>query len=68
MFENILEWLANKQHTTFDVDYTNKWLEKRMKETFGKVYTISKEYKITMRMACYYLALNKLNEHYERAN
>lgn len=63
-----LEWLANKQHTTFDKKYTNDWLEQRMKETFAKVYTISMEKNITLRMASYFVALKKLNEHYKRIN
>lgn len=63
-----LEWLANKQHTTFDDAYTNGWLETRMRETFEKVYTLSREKGITMRMASYFLALKRLNEHYNRIN
>lgn len=63
-----LEWLANKQHTTFDKEYTNKWLEKRMIKTYRKVYELSQQKQITMRMASYWLALSKLNEHYERIN
>ncbi len=63
-----LEWLANKQHTTFDEDYTNNWLEKRMVETYEKVDKISRENGITLRMASYWLALRRLNEHHERIN
>ena len=63
-----LEWLANKQHTTFDKQHTNKWLENRMIDTYSKVSKISKKYNITMRMASYSIALEKLNQHYERMN
>ena len=63
-----LEWLANKQHTTFGEDYTNDWLEKRMVETYKKVDKISRENGITLRMASYWLALRRLNEHHERIN
>ena len=63
-----LEWLANKQHTTFDKDYTNSWLEKRMIDTYQKVSKLSDNNGITLRMASYWLALNRLNQHYQRIN
>lgn len=63
-----LEWLANKQHTTFDKKFTNDWLEDRMKETFETVYRLSQQHGITLRMASYHVALKKLNDHYERTN
>ena len=63
-----LEWLANKQHTTFDKDYTDDWLENRMIDTYNKVSKLSDNNGITLRMASYCLALNRLNEHYQRIN
>lgn len=63
-----LEWLANKQHTTFDEEYTNSWLEKRMVDTYNQVNDLSKDNNITLRMAGYWLALRRLSEHHQRIN
>lgn len=63
-----LEWLANKQHTTFNHEYTIELLEKRMTNTYNNVHNISHNNGITLRMACYFKALHNLNEHYCNIN
>ena len=61
-----LEWLQNKQHTTFEEDYVNKWLDDRMRKTFNAVYDASVDEECNMRLASYRIALNKINKHYQR--
>jgi glutamate dehydrogenase (NAD(P)+) len=63
-----LEWLQNKQHTSFELEYVNDWLEKRMYETFNRVYNLSKDNDISMRMAAYYISLMNINNQYTRVN
>jgi len=61
-----LEWLQNKQHTTFTEKYVNDWLDERMCQTYDKAQKLSKDENITMRMASYALALTNIDEHYKR--
>ena len=63
-----LEWLQNKQNTTFDGDYVRNWLEKRMINTYEEVSKIRKEKNITRRMAAYYLSLKRIDTVYHRRN
>ena len=63
-----LEWLQNKQHTVFDVEYVNTWLEKRISKTFDKVTKLAKEKDITKRMASYIISLENIDRHYQRIN
>lgn len=61
-----LEWLQNKQHTTFDEDYINNFLEKRMADTYNKMDKISNEEHIDKRKACYKIAIENIDNHYVR--
>lgn len=63
-----LEWLQNKQHTTFEISYVREWLCKRMSNTFTKVWDLSRQLKINMRTASYIIALQKIDSHYQRTN
>ena len=63
-----LEWLQNKQHTTFELDYINEWLENRMNDTYQKVHNISITHNISKRMASYYISLRNIDDHYKRIN
>ncbi len=65
---SFMEWKQNKQHTTFDVQVVNDWLEKRMAETYDKIEKICREKNITKRMACYNLALSTIDKHYKNFN
>lgn len=61
-----LEWLQNKQHTVFEKEYVNEWLDKRMDETYDKVTKLSSSKNITKRIASYSIALLKIDEQYKR--
>lgn len=63
-----LEWLQNKQHTSFDLKYVENWLDERMIETYTKTDLISKKLNITKRLAAFYIALLNINDHYKRLN
>lgn len=65
---SFLEWLQNKQHTIFEVDYVNTWLENRMNQTYDAVYDFSRKHNINMRTAAYVLALKNIDNHYQRIN
>ena len=61
-----MEWLQNKQHTTFDPSYVENWLEKKMKETFDQVWRLSQDSGMSPRTAAYVLAISYLREQLER--
>lgn len=65
---SFMEWLQNKQHTVFEVDYINDFLKKRMDNTYNKVHDIANKRNINMRMAAYCLALENIDNHYQRVN
>lgn len=61
-----LEWLQNKQSTLFDKEYCEKWLKKRMLETFREVSQVSKTKNVSRRVAAYHLALTRIDTVYQR--
>ena len=63
-----LEWLQNKKHETFDKNYVDKFLKSRMYNTYEKVHKIANKLKISKRMAAYYIALENINNYYNRIN
>lgn len=54
------EWVQNLQSYMWDENYINDNLRKIMKRAFDEVWKISREKKVTMRMAAYMLALERV--------
>jgi glutamate dehydrogenase (NAD(P)+) len=60
-----LEWVQNKQYASFDLEYVNSWLEKKMFNTYTKVHQLSQKLDISKRVAAYYLALTNIDQKYQ---
>ncbi|MBZ4654765.1 MAG: glutamate dehydrogenase [Peptococcaceae bacterium] len=54
------EWVQNEQSFMWDEDYINSNLEKVMKKTFEEVWQVHKEKNVTLRMAAYMVALERV--------
>ncbi|QNB48159.1 glutamate dehydrogenase [Thermanaerosceptrum fracticalcis] len=54
------EWVQNEQSFMWDEDYINSNLEKVMKKTFEEVWQVHKEKNVTLRMAAYMVALDRV--------
>lgn len=63
-----LEWLQNKQHTSYELDYINNWLKKRMDETYQKVHNKALSMKTSKRIAAYNIALKNIDQKYKIIN
>jgi len=58
------EWLQNKRYEFWSLDEVRLKLDSRMSETFNMVYELTKSKSLTMRMASYSLALDRINKNY----
>jgi glutamate dehydrogenase/leucine dehydrogenase len=56
------EWVQNNMGYYWETDEVNKKLEKIMVDSFRKVLATSKEYKTTLRMAAYIVAIKRIAE------
>lgn len=54
------EWVQNLEAFMWDEDYINQNLAKIMKRAFEEVWSISQEKKVTMRMAAYMVAIQRV--------
>lgn len=54
------EWVQNEQSFMWDEDYINSNLEKVMKKSFEEVWQVHKEKNVTLRMAAYMVALERV--------
>jgi len=54
------EWVQNNEGDCWTKDKVNSELKKIMEKSFMEIYTVSKEKKITYRMAAYYLAVKRI--------
>lgn len=60
------EWLQNKRHEYWTLLSVREKLETQMIKTYNKMYSLSKKENITFRMACYKIALERINSVYEK--
>ena len=56
------EWLQNKRCEYWNENIVLEKLSKLMKDTFNQVYKKHLDEKISMRIACYIIATNRLQE------
>lgn len=60
------EWLQNKRSESWEKDEVRAKLEAKMRKAFDRVVEKSEEMKIDMRTACYVLALENIQEVYQK--
>ncbi|MCX7781731.1 MAG: glutamate dehydrogenase, partial [Negativicutes bacterium] len=54
------EWVQNQESFMWEEDYINSNLEKVMRKAFEEVWQVHSEKDVTMRMAAYMVALNRV--------
>jgi len=54
------EWVQNEQSFMWDEEYINNNLDKVMKRAFEEVWEIHSKHKVTLRMAAYMVALDRV--------
>ncbi len=62
------EWLQNLRHEYLEEAQVNDKLKEHMVRSFNLVYRYAKDNSISMRKACYRLALLRLNEFYQNSS
>ena len=60
------EWLQNKRSETWEKDEVRAKLEAKMRKAYDRVMEKCKEMNIDMRTACYVLALETIQDVYQR--
>jgi glutamate dehydrogenase (NAD(P)+) len=58
------EWLQNKRHEYWSLESVREKLETQMINTYNKVAQLSRKKNISYRMACYKIALERINAVY----
>jgi glutamate dehydrogenase/leucine dehydrogenase len=58
------EWLQNRHHQYWDIDEINEKLQKKMFETFDKIYKNKPVKNMSLRESCYYYSLKNLENNY----
>ncbi|MDX1438499.1 MAG: Glu/Leu/Phe/Val dehydrogenase, partial [Rubricoccaceae bacterium] len=56
------EWVQDRQGYFWTEDRVNRRLNRMMKHAFNKVYEASERYDVSMRIAAYVLAIEKVAE------
>jgi glutamate dehydrogenase (NAD(P)+) len=59
------EWLQNKRSERWDFEVVQNRLEQRMIRTYGHIREVAKEKKVSMREACFVLALERIEQSYQ---
>ncbi len=60
------EWIQNLNRDRWSLESINRRLEDRMEEAFHSVYQLSNQYGESMRTAAYILAVQRLEEAYQK--
>jgi glutamate dehydrogenase/leucine dehydrogenase len=59
------EWVQNRIGYKWTLDRINRRSDRVMKDSFDHVYQVSQEYKISMRIAAYLVAIKKVSDTYK---
>jgi glutamate dehydrogenase (NAD(P)+) len=59
------EWVQNRLGYKWTADRVNRRSDRIMKDAFTNVYKISKEYNVSMRIAAYMVAIDKVSKTYK---
>ena len=59
------EWLQNKRRESWDLEYVDRKLQKRMTEAYERVHAKAAEAKVDWRTAAYIVALSRLENVYQ---
>lgn len=59
------EWVQNRIGMRWPLDRVNRRSDRIMKESFDRVYSVSKQYNVSMRIAAYIVAIDKVAKTYK---
>jgi len=59
------EWVQNRIGYGWTLDRINRRADRTMKDAFDKVYAASQQYKVSLRIAAYIVAIKKVAETYK---
>ena len=59
------EWVQNRLGYKWSAERVNRRSDRIMKDAFNRVYTTSVEYKVSMRIAAYIVAIDKVSKTYK---
>ncbi len=59
------EWVQNRIGYKWTLDRINRRADRAMKDAFDKVYAASQQYKVSMRIAAYIVAIKKVSDTYK---
>ena len=59
------EWVQNRLGLRWPLERVNRRCDRIMKESFERVYAISKQYNISLRIAAYIVAIDKVSNTYK---
>ena len=59
------EWVQNRLGCKWSAERVNRRSDRIMKEAFNRVYDTSVEYKVSMRIAAYIVAIDKVSKTYK---
>ena len=59
------EWVQNRIGYKWTLDRVNRRSDRIMKDAFDKVFLVSQQYKVPMRIAAYIVAIKKVSDTYK---
>jgi glutamate dehydrogenase/leucine dehydrogenase len=59
------EWVQNRLGYKWDAERVNRRSDRIMKDALNNVYTTSQEYKVSLRIAAYMVAIDKVAKTYK---
>lgn len=60
-----LEWVQNRIGYKWDLDRINRRCDRAMNEAFSNVFEVSQKYNVSLRLAAYILAIDKVSSSYK---
>jgi glutamate dehydrogenase (NAD(P)+) len=60
-----LEWVQNRIGYKWDLERINRRCDRAMNEAFSNVFEVSQKYNVSLRLAAYILAIDKVSSSYK---
>jgi glutamate dehydrogenase/leucine dehydrogenase len=65
IYEKYFEWVQNRLGYKWTAERVNRRSDRIMKDAFDNVYRVANEYKVSMRIAAYMVAIDKVAKTYK---
>ncbi len=59
------EWVQNRMGYKWNLERVNRRMDRIMKDAFNKVYDVSQQYGVSLRIAAYIVAIDKVASTYK---